>query len=59
MTTPTRRPPSARPYWPGRNAPASGRVVATHLGVGLADVVLGAAVVERAEALGLGTLLER
>jgi len=39
--------------------PASGRVVATHLGVGLADVVFGAAIVRRAEALGLGTTLER
>ena len=37
----------------------TGRVVATHLGVGLADVVLGAAIVKRAETLGLGTLLER
>jgi ornithine cyclodeaminase/alanine dehydrogenase-like protein (mu-crystallin family) len=37
--------------------PASGRVVATHLGVGLADVIFGAAIVRRAEALGLGTLL--
>jgi len=37
--------------------PAQGRVVVTHLGVGLADVVFGAAIVRRAEALGLGTLL--
>ncbi len=37
--------------------PAVGRVVVTHLGVGLADVVFGAAIVQRAEALGLGTLL--
>jgi ornithine cyclodeaminase/alanine dehydrogenase-like protein (mu-crystallin family) len=37
--------------------PAEGRVVVTHLGVGLADVVFGAAIVRRAEALGLGTLL--
>jgi alanine dehydrogenase len=41
----------------GTTRPASGRVVATHLGVGLADVVFGAAIVERAEELGLGTLL--
>ena len=41
----------------GTARPATGRVVATHLGVGLADVVFGAAIVERAEALGLGTLL--
>jgi ornithine cyclodeaminase/alanine dehydrogenase-like protein (mu-crystallin family) len=39
--------------------PAAGRVVAMHLGVGLADVVFGAAIVRRAEALGLGTLLAR
>jgi ornithine cyclodeaminase/alanine dehydrogenase len=37
--------------------PASGRVVATHLGVGLTDVIFGAAIVRRAEALGLGTIL--
>ena len=41
----------------GTARPATGRVVATHLGVGLADVVFGAAIVTRAEALGLGTLL--
>ena len=34
-----------------------GRVVVTHLGVGLADVVFGDAIVRRAEAEGLGTLL--
>jgi ornithine cyclodeaminase/alanine dehydrogenase-like protein (mu-crystallin family) len=39
--------------------PAGGRVVVTHLGVGLADVIFGAAIVRRAEALGLGTLLAR
>lgn len=39
--------------------PATGRVVAMHLGVGLADVVFGAAIVRRAEALGLGTLIAR
>ncbi len=39
--------------------PATGRVVVTHLGVGLADVIFGAAIVRRAEALGLGTLLPR
>ena len=43
----------------GMPRPATGRVVATHLGVGLADVVFGAAIVERAEALGLGILLPR
>lgn len=39
--------------------PTRGRVVATHLGVGLADVVFGAAIVERATELGLGQLLVR
>jgi alanine dehydrogenase len=39
--------------------PAAGRVVATHLGVGLADVVFAAAIVRRAEALGLGIVLAR
>jgi ornithine cyclodeaminase/alanine dehydrogenase-like protein (mu-crystallin family) len=34
--------------------PATGRVVATHLGVGLADVILGSAILERAESFGLG-----
>jgi ornithine cyclodeaminase/alanine dehydrogenase-like protein (mu-crystallin family) len=37
--------------------PPSGRVVVTHLGVGLADVVFGDAIVARAEAAGLGTML--
>jgi ornithine cyclodeaminase/alanine dehydrogenase len=37
----------------------SGRVVTTHLGTGLADVLLGTAIVETAAARGLGTLLER
>ena len=36
-----------------------GRVVATHLGVGLADVVFGWAIVRRAEAAGGGTVLRR
>jgi ornithine cyclodeaminase len=43
----------------GTRRPVSGRVVATHLGVGLADVVFGDAIVRRAVALGLGTLLDR
>jgi ornithine cyclodeaminase/alanine dehydrogenase-like protein (mu-crystallin family) len=43
----------------GTPRPPGGRVVVTHLGVGLADVVFGAAIVRRAEALGLGTLLAR
>jgi ornithine cyclodeaminase/alanine dehydrogenase-like protein (mu-crystallin family) len=37
----------------------SGRVVATHLGTGLADVVFGTAILAAAETRGLGTLLER
>ena len=36
-----------------------GLVVATPLGIGLADVVFAAAIVARAEAAGLGTLLPR
>ena len=43
----------------GTARPAAGRVVVTHLGVGLADVVFGAAIVRRAETLGLGTMLPR
>ena len=43
----------------GTPRPASGRVVATHLGVGLADVVFGSAIFRRAENLGLGVLLTR
>jgi ornithine cyclodeaminase/alanine dehydrogenase-like protein (mu-crystallin family) len=39
--------------------PASGRVVVTHLGVGLADVVFGSAILRRAEELGLGVTLPR
>ena len=36
-----------------------GRVVVSHLGVGLADVVFGRAILAAAEASGLGTLLPR
>jgi ornithine cyclodeaminase/alanine dehydrogenase-like protein (mu-crystallin family) len=43
----------------GTIRPASGRVVVTHLGVGLADVVFADAIVRRAEAAGLGTSLSR
>jgi ornithine cyclodeaminase/alanine dehydrogenase-like protein (mu-crystallin family) len=39
--------------------PASGRVIVTHLGVGLADLVFGDAIVRRAEDLGLGVALPR
>jgi ornithine cyclodeaminase/alanine dehydrogenase-like protein (mu-crystallin family) len=36
-----------------------GRVLVTHLGVGLADVVFGSAILRRAVAAGLGTVLPR
>jgi ornithine cyclodeaminase/alanine dehydrogenase-like protein (mu-crystallin family) len=39
--------------------PEHGRVVTTHLGVGLADVIFGTAILRRAEELGIGTLLPR
>jgi ornithine cyclodeaminase/alanine dehydrogenase-like protein (mu-crystallin family) len=39
--------------------PASGRVLVTHLGVGLADLVFADAILGRAEAAGLGTMLPR
>ena len=41
----------------GTSRPERGRVVITHLGVGLADVVFADAIVRRAEAAGLGTAL--
>jgi ornithine cyclodeaminase/alanine dehydrogenase-like protein (mu-crystallin family) len=41
----------------GTGRPATGRVVVSHLGVGLADLVFGAAILERAIARGLGVLL--
>ena len=41
----------------GTPRPATGRVVATHLGVGLADVIFASAILERAESLGLGVEL--
>jgi len=43
----------------GTIRPANGRVVVTHLGVGLADVVFADAIVRRAVGLGLGTALPR
>ena len=46
----------AQVHTPG---PRSGRVLVSHLGVGLADVVFAAAILERAERLGLGRLLSR
>ena len=43
----------------GTVRPAEGRVVVTHLGVGLADVVFGDAILLRAIDAGLGTILPR
>jgi ornithine cyclodeaminase/alanine dehydrogenase-like protein (mu-crystallin family) len=43
----------------GTPRPARGHVVVTHLGVGLADLVFGDAIVRRAAAENLGTLLAR
>jgi ornithine cyclodeaminase/alanine dehydrogenase-like protein (mu-crystallin family) len=37
----------------------AGRVVTTHLGTGLADVVFGSAILEAATERGLGTVLPR
>lgn len=39
--------------------PAGGRVLVTHLGVGLADLVFGNAILDRAAARGIGTQLPR
>jgi ornithine cyclodeaminase/alanine dehydrogenase-like protein (mu-crystallin family) len=41
----------------GTTRPTRGRVLVTHLGVGLADVVFADAIVRRAAALGLGAVL--
>ena len=43
----------------GSNRPPRGRTLVTHLGVGLADLVFGDAILRRALALGLGTTLPR
>ena len=43
----------------GTPRPDSGRMVTTHLGVGLADVVFGSAILARARGMGLGTVLPR
>ncbi len=43
----------------GTRRPSRGRVVVSHLGVGLADLVFGDAILRRATELGLGTLLPR
>jgi hypothetical protein len=37
----------------------NGQVLVTHLGVGLADVVFGAAILDTATERGIGTVLER
>lgn len=39
--------------------PGAGRVVVSHLGVGLADVIFGRAILEAATSLNLGTILTR
>lgn len=41
----------------GTERPGRGRVVVTHLGVGLADLVFGDAILRRAVAAGVGTIL--
>jgi ornithine cyclodeaminase/alanine dehydrogenase len=43
----------------GTVPPVQGRVLVTHLGVGLADLVFGEAIVRRATELELGTILPR
>jgi ornithine cyclodeaminase/alanine dehydrogenase-like protein (mu-crystallin family) len=43
----------------GTPRPTTGRVVVTHLGVGLADLVFGDAILRRAVELGIGTTLRR
>jgi ornithine cyclodeaminase/alanine dehydrogenase-like protein (mu-crystallin family) len=43
----------------GGSPTPTGRVLVTHLGVGLADVVFASAILKRAEQLGLGRLLPR
>jgi ornithine cyclodeaminase/alanine dehydrogenase-like protein (mu-crystallin family) len=41
----------------GRERPADGRILVSHLGVGLADVIFGHAILEAATAQGAGVLL--
>jgi ornithine cyclodeaminase/alanine dehydrogenase-like protein (mu-crystallin family) len=43
----------------GRTVPAHGRILVSHLGVGLADVIFADAILRRAEALGIGMELPR
>ena len=56
MATRTRRRRSATRW---RAAGPAGRVVVTHLGTGLADVVFGSAILAAATARGLGSILPR
>ena len=44
---------------PGGSGGYQGRILVTHLGVGLADVVFASAILARAEQLGLGRILPR
>ena len=57
MAIPTRRATLGEAILDRHGATGGGRVVVTHLGVGLADVVFADAIVRRAEAAGLGTAL--
>jgi ornithine cyclodeaminase/alanine dehydrogenase-like protein (mu-crystallin family) len=43
----------------GRTVPAHGRILVSHLGVGLADVIFANAILRRAETLGIGMELPR
>jgi alanine dehydrogenase len=43
----------------GTQRPSTGRVLVSHLGVGLADVIFGRAILERATELGIGLNLPR
>ena len=43
----------------GGAAPSNGRILVTHLGVGLADLVFGDAILRRAQELDLGVVLPR
>ena len=47
------------PARPGLGSEPAGRILVSHLGVGLADVVFASAILARAEQLGLGRILPR
>lgn len=47
------------PVRPGAGTNPQGRILVSHLGVGLADVVFASAILARAEQLGLGRILPR